>query len=286
MKVLLIGGHGYIGNGLSKVLIENQIEFTSTSKNSNLAIGLDLLNKNTTKEFLKKKEFNVIVNLAGRIPNAFQVRNFKNDKLDINRKGIQNLVEVLHDLNYHPYLIHIASATEPSISSQKAESEYSSSKFTGTDYFRKYLMRNEAEGVILYLHNVYSQSTPKDKFISRCIEKFRFNETLELFHPGRIRDFCLLEEVSLKLANILLNLETIRKMDLNEIEIGTGVGLSIREVAEIIASKLHASFSLIIDRDSGEFDPNPVRIARLLPEIDVKCETLFPIGIKKILEIL
>ena len=284
MKALLIGGHGYIGNGLSKVLIENQIKFKSTSKNSNLTNGLDLLDKNITKEFLKKKEFNVIVNLAGHIPNADQVRNLKNDKLDINRKGIQNLVEVLHDLNYHPYLIHIASATEPSISSQKAESEYSSSKFTGTDFFRKSLMRNEAYGVILYLHNVYSQSTPKDKFISRCIEKFRFGETLEVFHPGRIRDFCLLEEVSLKLASILLNLEEIRKMDLNEFEIGTGVGLSLREVAEIIASKLHVSSSLIIDRDSGEIDPNPFRIARLLPEIDAKCETLFPIGIKKILE--
>jgi GDP-L-fucose synthase len=62
-KILVLGGHGFIGKSLVKVLNENGHEAIALSRRN----GLDLSDYDTTQYFLKRHQPDVIVNLAAHV---------------------------------------------------------------------------------------------------------------------------------------------------------------------------------------------------------------------------
>tara|TARA_Y100000310_G_C20684797_1_gene818253 strand:+ start:991 stop:1800 length:810 start_codon:yes stop_codon:yes gene_type:complete len=102
MKILVIGGSGYIGKAIVKELLKENYEITILSRNVKKAentIQCDLLNKIKLKEVIKN--YDLIINLASII------RTLRKSKYKENIQGLKNLIEVM-DINNIKKLIYFS----------------------------------------------------------------------------------------------------------------------------------------------------------------------------------
>lgn len=167
-KILIIGGEGYVGS---------EIDFGIKLSKKNL----NILDKNSLVNNIKKYEPEIIINLA-----AVLFLNKKNKSLmkKINYESIYNLVYVCKKFNIK--LIHFSSAAVFSGSINSTFHEYSSLK--PLNYYGKtkkiseqIIKKNLKNYLILRLGWVFGSLNKKNQRVfENLINKLRLNETINL----------------------------------------------------------------------------------------------------------
>lgn len=107
MKVLLVGGSGFIGSHLAEDLVKNGFNVLSADlKNTNSLLNyvyLDLMDYNQTLKVIREFAPNAIVNLAAITVGSDSLTDYK-----VNYLGVLNLIRVLDSLEYECRLIHFS----------------------------------------------------------------------------------------------------------------------------------------------------------------------------------
>ena len=268
MKVLLIGGTGFLGRYTMQEFLVKGVEAKSAGRSLKNDYHVDLLVPETLSDVLKQFNPDLIVNLAGAFGTS------KSQKLEVNSLGPRNLVNVLSGKHFGNIpLIHISSATEPRLLAnlQLFESAYSESKFLGTKEIGLAISTGKLSGALIRLHNCYGNDQPIDRFVAWAYRELKAGEQINLKFPKRIRDFCFVKDAAQCLVTLATEDKSVYSDGMREI--GSGIGLSLHQVAFEIADFLEISPNLIVDSDYTSEDYHPIEVAELLDGDSGRCLT-------------
>ena len=279
MKILVFGASGHIGRNL--FLSENASKFEMISAPT-LRSGLDLLNLPSLIDFLSEVDFDLIINLTGYLPQ----KNIKHYGLDINKYGSSQIVNALHSTSKIKPLIHLSSATEVMIGS-RAESEYSASKRMGFENLQIANKDNLIPIIQIALHNVIGKDHGAQNLVNQLISNLGESRSTVLNYPNRIRDFVWIDDCIDSIFLILQTVEEHIKVDTlrpyTRFEVGTGVPISISELAILVCDELAGDRNLILRNDSIADDDFSFLVADLRSPETIRCMTSLEFMLKKML---
>jgi nucleoside-diphosphate-sugar epimerase len=278
MSAVLIGGGGFLGSYVRNELLRSGIKSYTAGRNKSNDVVLDILDVDSlSKVFLDLKP-DIVFNFAG----TFSKNNLSD--LRVNSEGPKHLIDSLFQLSDKPRVIHIASATEPRIDSEEVrfESTYSESKFNGTNVVRLAAKKGDIDARIIRVHNCYGLGQPQDRYISWATNKLMQKEKISIRYPDRIRDFCLVDEAAQRICEIAISDKKFPHLDY--VEVGTGLGLTLKAAAMKICEVLNVEKSLVTALDYEDEDPHPYEVAKNQDSILGQCKIEFHDGIQKALK--
>lgn len=277
MRIILIGGKGFLGGMTREAFERAGIDCVSVGRNNSNDFHADLMDFGSIAYMLLALKPDLVVNFAG----AFEGEN--SGDLLVNSEGPKNLVSAIGRFFNNTKLVHISSATEPSDPNYpyKFESRYSQSKYMGTQTVYDATKAEYVQAKIVRVHNCYGVGQPQNRFVSWVINQAKLNEPVHLNYPSRVRDFCLVSEAALSISNISTTFLLGASNDTEEV--GTGIGISLKDVAFEICDALDVDRSLIRKPKVKEVDFHPTEIANLSDQASGLCSTTFKTGITDLL---
>ncbi len=278
MRVLLLGGTGFLGRATARELAGAGHDVVVASRAASADLVLDLGDSQTLMDHLASARYDDVVNLAGA-----GLESGTADHATMRRINSE-LPVVLHDvlarLDAPPRLVHAASSTERLAGQALDESDYSRSKHDGSVALRSATRASGATVTILAVHNSYGPGQPSRRFVASMAAGLNSGAPVTLNYPHRIRDFVFVDDVAASIRHALEQPST----GLAEAEVGTGTGLSLLETAREIAQALGHSPDLVRINADPPVDPNPVTVCSVQFGSYGLCTTEFRDGIRRALE--
>ena len=275
MRILVLGGGGFIGRHLCRYLNNYGHDVHQTGHTSPDLPKLDILQLPSLVEAISRIKPDVIINLSGRLVRS----NPSGDDFIVNVDGPKNLVSAIKQMDFKPFLIHLASSSEPRSYEFIPESEYGKTKGIGSQYVKSNIQSENIRGIIVCAHNVYGRNIPQDKLISQIFLAALRGENILLNYPNRVRDFVFIEDFVVVLGEVISNIEYLEKENIEYLEIGTGYGTSLYDLAKEIYFITGRNFKL---NKTNEIDKNPHRILEIDPRFDTTCKTELKIGLESV----
>jgi UDP-glucuronate decarboxylase len=260
MKILVLGGSGFIGSNLCRKLIEqgNTVycldDFSTSSKNNLSCIikneNFHLINHDIRKE-INILDVNQIYNLASpAAPEHYRRDPLKT--LETNIYGTKNALELATKLDIP--MMHSSTVRVFEYDHTGLNSCYTEGKRVAETLCNEYRKKYSTKVKIARLKSIYGQnmSINDSRVIPQFIMKSLKNEDLFLFGNGEQKDsFCYIDdfiEVFIK----FMNTETLE----NTLNIGNQSLTTIKELVNVVL-KITNSNSKIIFKENGknfEFD--------------------------------
>jgi nucleoside-diphosphate-sugar epimerase len=272
VNVLVVGASGFIGSALAQSLRQRGHAVTATSSGRGPFVVLDISDLAMCKAALVEGGFDAVVNLAGRGVTAGSASS--GEMLRVNSSGAETLATALTQLQVPPpFLVHVASSTEPRIG-DSGESAYSESKSRGSAAIRQILGGADLPFSIARVHNTYGAKQPEGRFIMSVMTRLQRHQPVTIVHPKRVRDFCYIDDVALRITDLLEH----RMEHREEVDIGTGVGTTLWEAAKIVAAAAGAPDALISPADPPVPDSHPYEVADSESSTFLQCTTSLSSG--------
>lgn len=277
MRVLLLGGTGFIGDALSSRLRAAGADVVTASRSARADLPFDATDPASLTAVLATP-FDTVVNLAGAGLTAGTA------DADVMRAVNTDLpVHLLRELAKGPQstaLLHAASSTERVPGQSQDESEYSRTKADGTEALRSAAPDGTVPVTILTIHNTYGPRQPRKRFIASVTGALRGGQPVALHYPDRVRDFVFIDDVAAALEHSIVTAGS----DITEVQVGSGVGTSLRDAALAIARAVGADPALVGTNPSPVADPHPVTVSPDLGGTYGLCTTSFDEGIRRTIE--
>lgn len=206
-RILITGGNGFIGQHLSRLLVQNDYAVTTMDmwggykeKGINKITG-NVLDKHTLNKATKNTD--MVVHMAAMMGVKNTERN-RIDTLDVNILGTKNLLEscvknkvkkvlltssseVYGNQNYFP-----VSEENP----LNPKSVYAVTKLAGEEYVKAYCQDYNMDYNIVRYHNAYGEEQNQNFVIPRFIKKVLNNEPPLIYGTGeQIRCFCYIQDI-------------------------------------------------------------------------------------------
>lgn len=275
MKILVIGASGFIGGALVDTLRRREHQVVGTARRSNGYVPLDVTDRGAVEEVVSGTQYDAVVNLAAT---GVTSGSASTDGLhSVNVLGAQNVAAAVAALAAPPWFVHAASSTEPrpALPSPGAgESPYSRSKHAGTSALREILHGAQVPHSVVRIHNTYGPGQPPGRFVRDLIDTVSHGLPFLLRHPNRVRDFCYIDDVAELLADVVE-----RRESFSDHEIGSGVGMTLRQAAQIVVDRVGGGPGLLGDVEAPERDPYAVCVADPGARGFLACRTSFRVGV-------
>ena len=121
MRIIILGGHGFVGKNLTSKLEQTEHEIFPFSR----ADGLDLTNIDITKTYFKKIKPDVIVNAAAHVGSVHYVTTHAADVIYDNIQMILNIYHALRDIRPDAKVINpLSNCSYPASADIQRESEW------------------------------------------------------------------------------------------------------------------------------------------------------------------
>lgn len=244
MRVLLLGGDGFIGRALTARLVERGDAVELAGRRG----PLDPLDARAVARWVEERDIDGVVNLIGA-----GISRGSASLGDMVRANTDQPIEVaaaLAGLDRPVHLVHAASSTERLADQDLDESDYSRTKYAGTMGVAAVEAGTGRPVTIARIHNTYGADQPATRFVAAVVSSLRERTPVVLAHPDRVRDFVYVDDVALSLAAALADAPGGRP------EIGTGTGTRLEVVARLIAATLGAPDDLVV-RGPQSKEPDP-----------------------------
>ena len=196
----------------------------------------------------------------------------------VNVDGAVNLARLASEVRTPPWYIHVASSTEP-LDGATAESEYSRLKGEGTDAVMRFLNSSGMAYSVAVVHNTYGPRQPQGRFVGDVVRSVARGERVHILHPGRIRDFCYVDDVASRLATVVLGRRADHDRPIREI--GTGHGATLLDVALLVCRTLGKPEGLVTVSASPDEGEAPRVADRGAPGF-LECPTSLEQGISRL----
>jgi len=277
MRILIAGASGYIGAALSAALSARSHDVTGTSRSREGFTKLDVTDLAACVSLMESGGFDAVVNLAavGVTAGTASAR----EMAVVNSRGASTLAQAAAAVHDAPWFMHVASSTEAK-GNGVPESQYSATKSEGTAGALKVL---EAAGVPhshVVIHNTYGATQPSGRFLADAVATLRSGSPLFIRFPGRVRDFCYLDDVVTGLVGIVERGGSTSTSH----EVGTGVGTTLIDAARMICRELGVPVSMVGHDEHDSVDLHAVQVADPDRPDFVRCPSSLETGIAQALK--
>lgn len=258
-RVLVTGGAGFLGRRLIAHLAEGATEIHATSRRSEQTIGrdavtwhqLDLADEEATTRLTRSVRPDVIYHLAGA-PVGRRDPKLVAAMLQGNLVNAVNVMSAgLADGGCRVVLAGSMEEPDPDDSASVASSPYSAAKGAATEYAR---MFHELWGLpvtVLRVAMAYGPAQPDvRKLVPYVVSSLLGGRAPELTSGTRVADWVYVDDV----AEAFVAAGRAEGAAGRSIPIGSGTGVSVREVATLIGSLIDADRVL----DFGAIDDRPM----------------------------
>ena len=246
MKVLVLGATGFIGAEVVRQCQAAGIDVVATSRKAAPGIvACDITDFQQVSSFLNVSEVTVVINSVGAGATAGSATDA--EIWQVNSLGTQTLIDAISSMNSsnRPRLIHLGSSREShgSLSGnvKGATSEtYASSKKESAGLIETFRQKGNY-ALNLQVHNTYGTRQPAGRMLATLVRSAVTKEPTSLRNPSQIHDFVHVGDV----AAAVIKAAQSDAASTGSIEIGTGVGTSVLELARMIYALAEAPQELI-----------------------------------------
>lgn len=268
---LVTGGAGYVGGHVIQELINAGIPVVSVDLDENSALEkfsneimfqrCDIRNKYLLKSVFNDFNFEGVIHLAA-LKSVEDSESNQADYYETNVIGTKNILELMVEYNIHKMIYSSSAAVYEAKSGSKLVSEesplnpvsfYGKTKLDAEKLIEQYYKSNEISSVIFRYFNVAGSADYKlkDKSIQNLIpitiNRIRKGESPEIFGDDYetvdgtgIRDFVDVRDIAKAHVNAIDYLE--KKTNYLVLNIGTGIGYSVKQVIDLVQEILETNF--------------------------------------------
>ena len=245
LRILLLGGTGFIGYNLERFLSQKKIKITVASRNpkgnARNRIRLDILNFKHLKKIVKN--FDIIINLVGE-SGATTTLKKPQTTIEVNTIGHLNLLEACRLANPNAKIIFISSRLEYGIPEKLPVSStdllhpntiYGISKYIATKYSLIYNRIFGLKTIVLRLSNPFGPQLFPAKDSYNIVNYFILTAlkgmSITIFGKGnQKRDYIYIEDVCSAIWTLMFS----KKAEGRVINIGGSKPTSLKTMADII----------------------------------------------------
>lgn len=299
-KIALLGGSGFVGSNISKVLEKQNYDFEIVSLNSS---GHDLRKEEDNLKFIQDIQPDVIINCAAHVGSLVYVSDQAATIIDDNTRMISNLYSSLVKANCKALVINpIANCAYPANADFYREDEwmqgqvhrsvlaYGSTRRHLWATSESYKMQHQIKTINLFVPNMYgpfdSSDPNKAHALNALISKFvkaKLDGTNQVTIWGSgiaIREWLYAEDFG-RILDIILKDKNFKRID-EPINIAQNFGLSILSLVEIIIEKFNFDGEIIWDKSKPDGAPKKVMEDTLFKKYFSNFEfTDFELGIEE-----
>lgn len=271
MTIIVAGSTGLVGSAITRALVSRGESVIGINRKI-----VDLLDRDATFEFINSVKPDLVIDAAAIVGGIGANNNFPVDFLSKNLQIQNNLMDASHVANVERFIFLGSSCIYPRNCPQPIKedflltgileptnSSYAIAKIAGIELIRSYRKQYNHKWISLMPTNMYG---PFDNFelnsshvLPALINKFvtavkNGLNTVELWGSGKPkREFMYVDD----LANAVLLCSEKYDSDLH-LNVGTGVGVSISDLAQLVGSL--TGFSGELSWNSSKPDGTPVKI--------------------------
>lgn len=245
IKILIVGGTGFIGYHLAKKCLELNWLVTSISTKKPKKIRYlkkvsykicDISKLSQLKKVINDKNFNYIVNLGGHVDHS----NLKKT-LSTHYYGLINLTKVFLHSSIKSF-IQVGSGGEygklksPHVEFLKIKrlSGYYKAKLYSTLYLNKLNKKNLFPFTVLRLYQAYGSHQDSNRLIPYVINSCLKNKKFNCTHGEQIRDFIFIDDF----INLILKCLKNKKAINNIFNAGSGNPIKVKHLINFIKNKI------------------------------------------------
>lgn len=255
MKILLLGGHGFVGRNVAEVLQTTKHQVIVLS----LRNGLDLTDLQSTKRHFLEVEPEIIINCAAMVGSLNLVTKQAAEIVDVNMRVLLNIYKVAHECIPRVCIInpiancafpgHLDSYTEDRLwdgQIHRSVLSYGNTRRMILVLSECYMMQYGFRSINFFVPNMYGpyDSTDPNKahalnaLISKIVKaRAEGRNEVEIWGSGiAIREWLFAKDFG------RLLIETIRRIDdygfTEALNIAQNFGLSVRELADLIMREM------------------------------------------------
>jgi GDP-L-fucose synthase len=271
MSILVLGASGLVGSATLKELQKQNKPAIGASR-----ADVDLLNRQDTFEFIRKVKPDMVVDAAAKVGGIGANDKFPVNFLSENLQIQTNLIDACHEFKVEKFIflgssfIYTRNCPQPIQEDalltgilEPTNSAYAIAKIAGLELIKSYRKQYKYKWITVMPTNLYG---PRDNFdlenshvlpalIRKFVEAKRNNvESVILWGTGSaVREFLFVED----LARAIIFCSDNYDSD-DHINIGTGVGISIKELAEKIAKLTNFQGRILWDSSKPDGMPRKV----------------------------
>ena len=271
MTILIAGSNGLVGSAILNELISSGQDVVGLTRSN-----VNLLNRNEVFSYIQDLKPSAIIDAAAKVGGIGANDKYPVDFLTENLQIQTNLMDAAHNANVEKFVFLGSSCIYPRECPQPIKEEYlltgpleptnsayALAKISGLELIKSYRKQHGKKWITVMPTNLYG---PRDNFdlqnshvlpalIRKFVEAINSGaKPVELWGTGSaVREFLYVEDLAKAVIFCLNN------YDSNEhINIGTGIGITIKELSEKI-SRL-SGFEGEIKWDSSKPDGMPVKV--------------------------
>ena len=239
MKVLLIGGRGFIGREI--LLQVKQLGWEITEFNRTEANPLGYMNKLAVTELFANHSFDCVISTAWNTTHSTYRDSSENFQ---HQAATENLASEVKRFSV-PIFVGLGSAAEYGDNNLAANSlssilkpvdNYSNAKIST---FLSLTRIFESTGTLLIWHRIfqpYGHGQDPNRFLPTLLSKVSSGSKVEIKNPGHIYDWINVSDVAKAV------IYTIKNKISGAIDVGTGIGTSNEQLASVVSSVLGVKF--------------------------------------------
>lgn len=240
IKILIVGGTGFIGYHLCSLAVKKKWLVTSISTRAPQKkrkvkkvkyIKVDITNKQKLKKKIRDN-FDYVVNLGGYVDHSKKLKTIKS-----HFNGCKNLVHILKKENLKRF-IQLGSASEygkciSPVSEKsvcKPRSSYGKAKYLATKYLLNEFKEKKFPAVILRLFQAYGPAQDNNRLLPYVIEECLKNTRFKCSPGNQFRDFLYIDD----LIELIFACLKKKKLEGQIFNVGSGKVIKIKDIIKKI----------------------------------------------------